>query len=75
MTIAQRPPNREERRQRDHELAEALSAARHLQARLEMLGDRAVDVRIIRSLRNSLAEDMARNARQRLDEGEAVFDG
>lgn len=57
MTLAQRPPNREDRHQREHE-----PAARHLQARLEMLGDRPIDVRVVRSLRNSLAEDMARNA-------------
>jgi hypothetical protein len=46
-----------ERVQRDHELNRALEAARTLQGRLEMLGDRAADVAIIRSLRDSLARD------------------
>lgn len=46
-------------RQREHELNEALAAARKLQARLEMLGDRAADVQAVRSLRDSLARDLA----------------
>lgn len=49
-----------DRRQRGHELNEALTAARTLQARLELLGDRAVDVAVVRSLRDSLARDLAR---------------
>lgn len=48
-----------ERRQREHELSEALAAARTLQARLELLGDRAADVAVVRALRDSLARDLA----------------
>lgn len=48
-----------ERRQRAHELNEALTAARALQARLELLGDRAADAAVVRSLRDSLARDLA----------------
>ena len=48
-----------ERRQRAHELEAALTAARALQARLEMLGDRVADVAVVRSLRDSLARDLA----------------
>lgn len=44
--------------QREHELAKALEAARHLQAWLEMLGDRRADVEAIRLLRDSLATDL-----------------
>jgi hypothetical protein len=44
--------------QREHELGEALSAARHLQARLELLGDHDVDVAAIRSLRDRLAGEL-----------------
>ena len=52
-------PHSDERIQREHELNRALEAARSLQARLEMLGDRAGDVRVIRSLRDSLTRDLA----------------
>lgn len=48
----------QERRQREHELNRALEAARTLQERLEMLGDRRGDVAVIVSLRDSLARDM-----------------
>lgn len=48
-----------DRRQREHELNAALTAARALQARLEMLGDRDPDVAVVRSLRDSLARDLA----------------
>lgn len=51
---------RAERRQREHELNGALEAARLLQARLELLADRAADVAVVRSLRDSLARDMDR---------------
>lgn len=51
------------RRQREFELAKALSAARQLQARLEMLGDRAADVAVVRSLRDSLARDLQESGR------------
>lgn len=44
--------------QREHEVNRALEAARLLQARLEMLGDRAADVAAIRRLRDSLAGDL-----------------
>lgn len=47
-----------ERIQRDHELDEALKAARHLQARLEMLGDRAGEVAWIRALRDDLSDEL-----------------
>jgi hypothetical protein len=47
-----------ERRQREHELSRALEAARTLQERLELLGDRASDVAVVRSLRDSLARDL-----------------
>lgn len=53
-------PNDLDRRQREFELHQALVAARKLQERLEMLGDRRIDVRVIQSLRNSLAADLAR---------------
>jgi len=56
--LIQRRRNAEERRQREHELTEALLAARHLQARLEMLGDRREAVREIVLLRNELAFDL-----------------
>lgn len=49
----------DERCQREFELNEALKAARALQARLELLGDRAADVAIVRSMRDSLARDLA----------------
>lgn len=45
--------------QREHELNEALTAARALQARLEMLGDRPHAVNIVRHLRDGLATDLA----------------
>jgi hypothetical protein len=48
-----------DRRQREHELTEALTAARHLQARLEMLGDRQAEVRELLLLRNDLATELA----------------
>lgn len=54
-----------ERRQRAHELEQALAAARALQARLELLGDRSADVRVARSLRDSLARDLERLGRER----------
>lgn len=47
-----------DRRQREHELNEALTAARALQARLELLRDRAADVAVVRSLRDSLARNL-----------------
>lgn len=49
----------QERRQREYELDKALVAARALQARLELLGDRAHDVALVHSLRDSLARDLA----------------
>lgn len=52
-------PEDREAVQREHELTRALEAARTLQERLEMLGDRANDVAIIVSLRNSLGRDLA----------------
>jgi hypothetical protein len=52
-------PGALDRRQREFELYQALIAARKLQERLEMLGDRATDVRVVQSLRNSLADDLA----------------
>jgi hypothetical protein len=59
-SAAARPPNHTaEQRQREHELVEALLAARHLQARLEMLGDRLDDVRATVELRHSLAAQLA----------------
>ena len=51
----------QQRTQREHELNRALEAARTLQARLELLGDRAADVAVVRSLRDSLARDLAAN--------------
>lgn len=51
--------HRQERAQRAHELETTLTLARALQARLEMLGDRAADVKVVESLRNSLARDLA----------------
>ncbi len=54
--VAQRTP---EQVQREHELNEALAAARTLQNRLEMLGDRPVDVRAIRVLRDDLMTELA----------------
>ncbi len=48
----------QERRQREYELDKALAAARALQARLELLGDRAHDVAVVHSLRDSLARDL-----------------
>lgn len=53
-----RPMNAEERRQREHELSEALLAVRHAQARLEMLGDRRDEVRDLVLLRNELAYEL-----------------
>lgn len=50
-----------ERVQREHELNGALVTARTLQARLEILGDRALDVAVIVSLRHSLARDLVAN--------------
>lgn len=44
--------------QREYELHHALEATRRLQARLEMLGDRAADVAVVHSLRDSLARDL-----------------
>lgn len=41
--------------QRAWELSEALDAARRLQARLELLGDHADDVRAVHELRDRLA--------------------
>lgn len=52
------PADVDERRQREHELTDALTAARALQARLELLGDRAADVAVVRSLRDSLARNL-----------------
>jgi hypothetical protein len=52
-------PSELDHRQREWELAKALTAARQLQERLEMLGDRSLDVRVVQSLRNSLAHDLA----------------
>lgn len=52
----------DERRQVEHELHEALVAARSLQARLEMLGGRPDDVRWVRDLRNRLVDDVLGNA-------------
>ena len=52
--------NELDRIQREHELTEALAAARTLQARLEMLGDRRDEVRELVLLRNELASDLAR---------------
>jgi hypothetical protein len=52
-------PGALERRQREWEIAKALEEARALQSRLEMLGDRSFDVQIIRSLRDSLARELA----------------
>ena len=49
----------QERIQRTYELNRALEAARTLEARLELLGDRRGDVEVVRSLRNSLARDLA----------------
>lgn len=49
-----------ERIQREHELSTALEAARHLQARLELLGDRVASVRWLRTLRDDLATELAR---------------
>lgn len=48
-----------ERIQREHELSRALEAARTLQARLEMIGDRADDARSVRRLRDDLAHELA----------------
>jgi hypothetical protein len=56
---APRPLNSEERRQREHELTEALIAARHLQARLEMLGDHPTAVHVVQVMRNGLAHELA----------------
>ena len=56
------PQNRSpETIQREHELNRALEAARTLQERLELLGDRAGDVAVVVSLRNSLARDLELN--------------
>lgn len=44
--------------QRAHEIGRALDAARKLQERLEMLGDREADVAVVRSLRDSLSRDL-----------------
>jgi hypothetical protein len=44
--------------QREHELNEALKAARAFQSRLEMLGDRVREVELVRSLRDSLAAEL-----------------
>lgn len=52
-------PGELDRRQREFELHKALTTARQLTERLEMLGDRQRDVAVIRSLRNSLAHDLA----------------
>jgi hypothetical protein len=58
-SAAARPPDpAAERRQREFELGKAIEAARALQARLELLGDRAADVAVVRSLRDSLARDL-----------------
>lgn len=57
--------------QREHELSRALEAARTLQARLEMLGDRPDDVRAVRLLRDSLAVDVG----GLLQAGDQVVDG
>lgn len=51
-------PRSAERIQREHELATALDAVRHAQARLELLGDRRADVEAMRLLRDSLARDL-----------------
>lgn len=48
-----------ERVQREFELHRALEAARHLQARLELLGDHADDVRSVRGIRDDLAGGLA----------------
>lgn len=47
-----------ERIQREHELNRALEAARSLQARLEMLGDRQANVRSVRRLRDEIAGEI-----------------
>lgn len=44
--------------QREHELNAALEAARSLQARLEMLGDRDADARWVRQLRDDMAQEV-----------------
>lgn len=54
-----------ERLQRSHELSRAYDAARVFGERLELLGDRAHDVSVIRSLRASLARDLAELGRER----------
>lgn len=51
-------PARLERIQREHELHRALQAARTLQERLELLGDRDYLVRIVREMRDGLAADL-----------------
>lgn len=53
-------PRTAEQIQREHELNGALEAARTLQARLEMLGDRHASVRWLRTLRNDLATELGR---------------
>lgn len=47
-----------ERIQTAHEIAQCLEAARALQARLEMLGGRDVDVRVVIQIRNRLATEL-----------------
>lgn len=53
----------QERIQRGWELGRALEAARTLEARLELLGDRRPDVEAVRGIRNSLAGDLERLGR------------
>lgn len=59
-TTAEPPTRTPEQVQREHELNKALEAARLLQERLEMLGDRQASVRWLRTLRNDLTTEIAR---------------
>lgn len=54
--VAQRTP---EQVQREHELSMAIEAARALQNRLEMLGDRQASIGWLRNLRNDLTTELA----------------
>lgn len=70
-----------ERRQLEHELNGALEAARTLQARLEMIGTRADDVRSVRRLRDDLADELGHlfhpileERDNNLDTGEQLYD-
>ena len=73
MSIRPDSPARDprERVQREHELHNALEAARTLQARLELLGDRQASVRWLRTLRDDLAAQITLlDARRPLDRAE-----